>query len=286
MRNNFMKRLFLLFFILIPSLVNSEIKVEIDSASGEKTISSIISNSNNPITEVVFRASLKGEYWLEMSKIDKKCWFFKGQLELILTYMNISVSPQFKATEILNFASKTEACTTKALFNVSNTVNRLSEAQSVVMMIDFKNKSSIKWKLPKNVLNEWKSVIDLKNFENINRRIISRDTINSTVSDSELISEEGEFVEIQEQPELIKTVQPEYPLKALENKIEGKVIVAILVDKNGKVIQAKIARSSGTDVGFEEAALQAAYKNVYKPAIQNNKPVAVWIYYPVYFRLK
>ena len=102
----------------------------------------------------------------------------------------------------------------------------------------------------------------------------------------EYLPEEGEYVQVDSQPRIIKEVPPEYPLKALEKMTEGKVIVAVLVDTDGKVVQAKIATSSGTDVGFEEAALGAAYNNIYRPGIQNGKPVPLWIYYPVYFRIK
>jgi hypothetical protein len=39
-------------------------------------------------------------------------------------------------------------------------------------------------------------------------------------------------------------------------------------------------------VGFEEAALEAAYKREYRPAQFENKPVAVWVSYQVSFQLK
>jgi TonB family protein len=47
-----------------------------------------------------------------------------------------------------------------------------------------------------------------------------------------------------------------------------------------------VAKSSGSNVGFDEAAVEAALQCIYKPAIQNGQPVAVWVTYPVEFKLK
>jgi protein TonB len=95
-----------------------------------------------------------------------------------------------------------------------------------------------------------------------------------------------EFVAVQEMPTLIKEEKPVYPEVALLTNREATVWVKALVDKEGKVREARIAKSSGMNVGFDEAALEAAYKNFYKPAIQNGRPVAIWVTYPVEFKLK
>jgi len=39
-------------------------------------------------------------------------------------------------------------------------------------------------------------------------------------------------------------------------------------------------------MGFEEAAVKAAYKCRYRPAIQNGNPIGVWISYTVEFVLE
>lgn len=94
-----------------------------------------------------------------------------------------------------------------------------------------------------------------------------------------------EFVAVEEQPVTIRSVQPVYPEIAELTGTEGTVWVQALVDKNGKVRDARIARASGSNVGFDEAALEAAFQMLYKPAIQNGQPVAVWVTYPVHFKL-
>ena len=95
-----------------------------------------------------------------------------------------------------------------------------------------------------------------------------------------------EFVSAEELPTLIKEVKPVYPEVALLTNREATVWVKALVDKEGKVREVRVAKSSGMNVGFDEAALEAAYKNFYKPAIQNGRPVAIWVTYPVEFKLK
>ncbi len=95
-----------------------------------------------------------------------------------------------------------------------------------------------------------------------------------------------EFVAVQEMPTVIKEEKPTYPEVALLTNREATVWVKALVDKEGRVKEARIAKSSGMNVGFDEAALEAAYKNFYKPAIQNGRPVAIWVTYPVEFKLK
>lgn len=95
-----------------------------------------------------------------------------------------------------------------------------------------------------------------------------------------------EFVAVQEMPTVVKEEKPLYPEVAQLTNREGTVWVKALVDKEGRVKEARIAKSSGMNVGFDEAALEAAYKNIYRPAIQNGKPVAIWVTYPVEFKLK
>jgi protein TonB len=87
-------------------------------------------------------------------------------------------------------------------------------------------------------------------------------------------------------PEIIYHSPAEYPVKALLTNAEGLVWVKCLVDRNGKVRDVKIATGSGMNIGFEEAAIEAAWNNRYKPALQGGNPVAIWVTYPVEFKLK
>lgn len=105
------------------------------------------------------------------------------------------------------------------------------------------------------------------------------------VSLDEYFPAPGEFVAVEENPVIIKEVKPDYPEMARLTNRETSVWIEALVDQEGKVREVRVVKSSGSNVGFDEAAVEAAYKNVYKPAIQNGKPVAVRITYRVNFKL-
>jgi protein TonB len=91
------------------------------------------------------------------------------------------------------------------------------------------------------------------------------------------------FVAVDEMPVPIHRATPAYPEVAALTHISGVVGLRVLVDEEGKVRDALIQKRSGSNVGFEKAAKTAAYKSVYKPAVQNGRPVAVWVSYQVEF---
>jgi TonB family protein len=78
-------------------------------------------------------------------------------------------------------------------------------------------------------------------------------------------------------PEVIYTVQPEYPRQARMVGLTATVWVRILVGKNGEALDAAVHVSSGSNAGFDEAAVAAALKCKFKPGIQNGKPVEAWV---------
>ena len=104
--------------------------------------------------------------------------------------------------------------------------------------------------------------------------------------DTDVPPKQGEFVHWDEDPVAISLPTPKYPEMARKAEIEGKVYVEVLIDTRGKVRDARIAVGSGANAGFEETALEAAWKGEWRPAMQNKQPVAVRISYPVVFKLK
>ena len=87
-------------------------------------------------------------------------------------------------------------------------------------------------------------------------------------------------------PILIKSVDPKYPPDALAAAITGIVWLKVHLDTLGQVTDAQIVKDSGLNVGFEEAALTAARKTKWKPAISGGKPIATWVTYKVEFNIK
>jgi protein TonB len=84
-------------------------------------------------------------------------------------------------------------------------------------------------------------------------------------------------------PSVAAEVRIPYPPEAREKKIEGKVVMELLIDAEGKVRNATIV--SGPGYGLNEAALEAIYRFKFKPAEVEGKPVAVKIPYTYNFVL-
>lgn len=92
----------------------------------------------------------------------------------------------------------------------------------------------------------------------------------------------GEYVYVEELPEVITKVMPEYPDLARQSSMEGNVVVQALVGKDGRVKDTRIAKSNPV---FDQSAEKAVKQYVFKPALSNNKPVAVWVAVPIRFVL-
>lgn len=101
-----------------------------------------------------------------------------------------------------------------------------------------------------------------------------------------LEEEEEEIVElwkVEKKPEPVRRVTPEYPDVAWRANVTGKVVVVALIDKKGKV--ERIYRISGPEI-LREAARIAVLQWEFMPAIQNGRPVKVWVSLPFTFTLK
>lgn len=69
-----------------------------------------------------------------------------------------------------------------------------------------------------------------------------------------------------------KKVDPQYPPAAQAAKIQGDVIIHVLIDKKGHVAKAKIMTG---DSMLADAAMTAAKQWQYTPFYQNGKPLEV-----------
>ncbi|GAB4328180.1 MAG: hypothetical protein Kow0074_23930 [Candidatus Zixiibacteriota bacterium] len=95
----------------------------------------------------------------------------------------------------------------------------------------------------------------------------------------------GDLIKVDEMPVMTKSVQPEYPQALADSQITGTVWIRALVSIDGTVIDARPVNPNPHDA-FNTAALEAAYKNEYKPAIKDSRPVPVWVTYQVSFQLQ
>jgi len=92
----------------------------------------------------------------------------------------------------------------------------------------------------------------------------------------------GEYVYIEELPEAITKIPPEYPPSARAARIEGVVQLQALVVEDGTVADVKIMKGVS---GLDEAATTAVRQWRFKPALAKGRPVAVWVAVPVRFSL-
>jgi len=110
---------------------------------------------------------------------------------------------------------------------------------------------------------------------------------NAKAADDALIQDPEKLAAVTIQPKPKRLVPAKYPKEAEEAGIEGEVLVEVFVGKNGNVLKAVVLKESGTHVGFEDAALEAAWKGKWKPAeTAKGEKVGVWVAYPISFSLK
>lgn len=93
-----------------------------------------------------------------------------------------------------------------------------------------------------------------------------------------------EFVAFDAPPVLVHAEAPEYPDMAQAAEAEGTIRVVVTIDENGRVIDARIAESTASEM-LEEACIQAAMKFLFEPARQRDVPVKCQIMVPFNFSL-
>ncbi len=91
-----------------------------------------------------------------------------------------------------------------------------------------------------------------------------------------------EFFMVEDKPKLKKGAKPKYPEIARKAGLQGKVFVRFHVGRDGRVKQVQILK--GEEI-FRQAAIDAVMQFVFSPAMQNDKPVAVWMSQVIRFDL-
>ena len=76
-----------------------------------------------------------------------------------------------------------------------------------------------------------------------------------------------------------------YPESALQNDIQGRVIIRIVVEKDGNISDKTV--HLGVDPNLDKEALRVAGKlPAFKPAIKDGRPVRSYFTFPVSFNLQ
>ena len=96
----------------------------------------------------------------------------------------------------------------------------------------------------------------------------------------------SEFVAVDQAPVRKSEGQVIYPEPARKARRDGSVWVRVLVSRTGQVTRAAVAKESGQNCGFEEAALLSAINSKWLPARQGGAPINLWVTYEVRFVLR
>lgn len=102
-------------------------------------------------------------------------------------------------------------------------------------------------------------------------------------------TKEGDLVELSSEvvkPEVLSKANPAYPAVASAKRIEGTVILSLLISEKGDVSDVKLLRGAGGASGLNEAAMAAVKKWKFRPAVKDGKRVKVWMTYPIVFKLQ
>jgi TonB family protein len=86
-------------------------------------------------------------------------------------------------------------------------------------------------------------------------------------------------------PVLVSFNKPEYPPIARRMKVEGTVVLALLVDESGKVLDVRLERGVQQNVGINEAATSAGRSAKFNPATKDGVRVKMWYQLTIPFRL-
>ena len=85
-------------------------------------------------------------------------------------------------------------------------------------------------------------------------------------------------------PRILRAVLPSYPFEAAEQKIEGRVVVKMVVTKEGTAAEPVVINSSPEGI-FDASAIEAVKKYSFAPAKLNGKAVDCIVRVPVVFKL-
>lgn len=83
-------------------------------------------------------------------------------------------------------------------------------------------------------------------------------------------------------PIKVRDVKPRYPQEALTKRVQGVVIIEVLIDQTGDVVNARVLRSIEL---LDSAALEAVSQWVFSPPVVNGRAVAILMPVTINFTL-
>ena len=90
--------------------------------------------------------------------------------------------------------------------------------------------------------------------------------------------------EVTRMPRAIRPVEPEVPDEFRSQSREAVVVVEVAISASGRVVDARVIKKAG--FGLDEAAIAAARRTAFEPALQGDRPVAVKMQIPYRFKVR
>lgn len=87
-------------------------------------------------------------------------------------------------------------------------------------------------------------------------------------------------------PVPVRSVKPGYTAAAMDARIEGKVVLDVVVLDDGKVGEVTVKESLDKEYGLDTQAVEATKQWLFKPGTKDGKPVAVRVAMEMVFTLK
>lgn len=151
--------------------------------------------------------------------------------------------------------------------------------QTPIALITIKNtKTKSKVLKPESKLEENKNFIaETVKQENKVNEAKKQDTFeNKTISEYEIGSIEG--------PKIVGNFKPSYPYILKKRGIEGVVVLKLLIDENGKMLEYDVIEKTNDE--FLKSVLKEIEKVSFKPAMISNVPVKSYGILKVKFKLE
>jgi TonB family protein len=140
--------------------------------------------------------------------------------------------------------------------------------RAITREIDFKSATAVELNLAlepmtTEQLDSAQAAADARKARAESLRALPRDTIRAARAAED------------KRPEQLVAPQPPYPALTKAKRIEGKVVVAMLIDNSGRVVAAEIDKSSG-DETLDQAAREAALQWQFTPVAPGSKQYRPW----------
>lgn len=85
-------------------------------------------------------------------------------------------------------------------------------------------------------------------------------------------------------PQILRQVEPDYPLAARKAGIETRIVVRALIEPDGSVSQVEVVRGA-PELGFDASAIEAIRQWLFSPPKVAGVAVRAWMVIPVNFKL-